>query len=117
MGKDSPECDEVRVDAAMGLDIRVLGAEEALRQLDGARLDSVDVVAAGVEAVTGRAFGVLIAEPVAHRKEDGRRGEVLAGNQLEVRTLVGELLTDALGDFREGGTDNVESGTEGDGFG
>src|SRR2546425_12643594 len=117
MREDRPEGDEVRVDAAVRLDVRVLGAEECLRQLDSARLDGVDVVAAGVEAVAGRAFGVLIAEPVAHREEDGRRGEVLAGDELEVRTLVSELLADALGDFRKGGADDVEGGAEGDGFG
>ena len=117
MGQDSPEGDQVRVDAAVGLDIGMLGAEEGLGQLDGARLDSVDVVAAGVEAVAGRAFGVLIAEPVAHREEDGRRGEVLTGDELEVRTLVGELLPDALGDLGEGGADDVEGGAEGDRFG
>ena len=117
MGEDRPEGDEVGVDAAVGLDVGVLGAEERLRQLDGARLDGVDVVAAGVEAVAGRALGVLIAEPVAHREEDGGRGEVLAGDELEVRTLVGELLADAVGDFGEGGADDVEGGAEGDGFG
>src|SRR5205809_7584699 len=117
MGEDRPEGDEVRVDAAVGLDVGVLGAEERLRQLDGARFDGVDVVAAGVEAVAGRALGVLIAEPVAHREEDGGRGEVLAGDELEVRTLVGELLPDAVGDLGEGCADDVEGGAEGDGFG
>ena len=117
MGEDGPEGDEVGVDAAMGLEVRVRGAEERLRELDGARLDGVHVVAAGVEAVAGRALGVLIAEPVAHREEDGGRGEVLAGDELEVRTLVGELLADAVGDFGERGADDVEGGAEGGGCG
>jgi hypothetical protein len=117
MGEDGPEGDKVGVDAAVGLDVGMLGAEEGLRELDGAGLDGVDVVTARVEAVAGLTLGVLIAEPVAHREEDGGRGEVLAGDELEVRTLVGELLADAVGDFGESGADDVEGSAEGDGLG
>src|SRR6266511_3251552 len=43
-----------------GLDVGVVAEKKALGQLDGVALDCVDVVAAGVEAVAGRALSVLV---------------------------------------------------------
>ena len=94
-----PEC---------GCDIGVRRAEQLARVLGGERLDGVDVLAAGVEAVADRALGVLVAEPGAHRQQHGRRGVVLAGDQLQRGALVGELLAGGLGDPRLDRGDHLE---------
>ena len=51
MGQDRPEGDEVGVDAGVRLDVGVRRAEQLAGVLGGERLDGVDVLAAGVEAV------------------------------------------------------------------
>ncbi len=112
--EDRPERDEVGVDAAVRLGIHVRRAEECARELVGARFDDVDVVASGIEAVPGRALGVLVAEPVAHREQHGRAREVLACDQLEVRPLVGELVQDGVGHGRLDPCDGIEGGAERD---
>ena len=58
----------------------------------GELLDGVDVPAAGVEAVPDRALGVLVTQPGTHRQQHGRRGVILAGDQLQRLALIGELL-------------------------
>ncbi len=117
LGEDGPEGDEVGVDAGVGLDVCVAGAEELAGVLGGEGLDGVDVAAAGVEAAADGALGVLVAEPVAHRQEGGRGGVVLGGDQLEHLALVGDLLADRIGHARLDGADHVEGGTEGGGLG
>ncbi len=91
------------------LRVGVLGTEQLAGVLGGERLDGVDVLAAGVEAVTDRALGVLVAEPGAHGEQHGRRGVVLAGDQLERTSLVAQLLTGGLGDPRLDRGDHLES--------
>ena len=61
-----PERDQICIDAAMGLRVHMLGSEQLARQLDRSRFDRIYVVAARIEAVTGDALRVLVAEPVAH---------------------------------------------------
>ena len=100
VGQDRPERDQVGVDAGVRLHVGVRRAEQLAGVLGGERLDGVDVLAAGVEAVADRALGVLVAEPGAHRQQHGRRGVVLAGDQLERGALVGQLLAGGLGDPR-----------------
>ncbi len=112
-GQDRPERDQVGVDARVRLDVGVRGAEQRLGVVGGELLDGVDVLAAGVEAVPDRALGVLVREPVAHRQQHGRRGVVLAGDQLERGALVGELLPDRLRDARLDGADDLERGAVG----
>jgi hypothetical protein len=116
-GQDGPEGDQVGVDAAVRLDVGVVAAEQALGQLHGPALDGVDVVAAGVEAVPGRALGVLVRQPVAHGQQGCRGGEVLAGDQLEVGPLVGQLGRDGRGDLGRRLADHLHGGREGDGLG
>ena len=70
--------------------------EEDARDL----LDDVDVLATGVEAVSDRAFRVLVRQPVPHRQQHRRRRVVLAGDELQRRPLVGELGPDGTGDRR-----------------
>jgi hypothetical protein len=94
------------------LGIGVVGTEEGAGQLIGSRLDGVDVFADGVQAVAGRAFGVLVAQPVAHRQQHRRAGEVLAGDQLEVTALIRQLLNDGASHRRVDTSDEVQSGGE-----
>ena len=96
VGQDRPEGDQVGVDARVRLRIGVRRPEQLARVLGGERLDGVDVLAGGVEAVTDRALGVLVAEPGAHRQQHRRRGVVLRGDQLQRGALVGELLACGL---------------------
>ena len=118
VGEDRPEGDEVGVDAGVRLDVGVLGAPNSSRACSAAtRLDGVDVLAAGVEAVTDGALGVLVAEPGAHRQQHGRRGVVLAGDQLQRRPLVGQLLAGGGGDPRFDRADHLEDGVVGAGGG
>ena len=98
VGEDRPERDQVGVDAGVRLGVGVRRPEQLARVLGGERLDGVDVLAAGVEAVADRALGVLVGEPGAHRQQHRRRGVVLAGDQLERGALVGELGACGLGD-------------------
>ena len=72
IGEDGPEGDQVRVDAGVRLGVGVFGAEEFAGMLGGDRLDGVDVLAAGVEAVPDGALGVLVGQPAAHREQHGR---------------------------------------------
>ena len=62
------------------------------------RLDGVDVLAAGVEAVPDGALGVLVGEPGAHRQQHRGRGVVLAGDQLQRIPLIGKLFAGRGGD-------------------
>ena len=108
LGQDRPEGDQVRVDARVRLDVGVRGAEQLAGVLGGQRLDRVDVLAAGVEAVPDRPLGVLVREPVAHRQQHRRRGVVLARDQLQRLALVGELGPDRVRDPRLDRADDVE---------
>ena len=83
VGQDRPEGDEVGVDARVRLHVGVRRAEQLAGVLGRERLDGVDVLAAGVEAVADRALGVLVGEPGAHREQHGGRGVVLARDQLQ----------------------------------
>jgi hypothetical protein len=116
-GQNRPEGDQVGVDAAVGLDVGVVAAEQALGQLHGPALDGVDVLAAGVEAVARRALGILVREPVAHGEQGGRGGEVLRGDQLEVGPLVGQLGRHGGGDLGRHLADHVHGGGEGERLG
>ena len=84
----------VGVGAGVGLDVGVLGAEEGLGPLARQRLDLVDDGVAAVEALAGVALGVLVGEDRAGRAQDRRRGEVLAGDELEGGLLPLELAVD-----------------------
>ncbi len=108
VGQDRPERHQVGVDARVRLHVGVLGAEELARVLGRDGLDGVDVLAGGVEAVTDRALGVLVGEPGPHRHQHRGRGVVLAGDELERGSLVGELGDGGRGDARLDGADHLE---------
>jgi hypothetical protein len=87
----------------MRLDVGVLGAEELLCPLAAEVLDLVDHLAAAVVALARDALGVLVVEPGAERLQDGGRGEVLGGDQLERLLLAAELVVHETGHHRVGG--------------
>ena len=112
--QDRPVADEVGVDARVGLDVGVVGAEELLGVPGRDGLDRVDVAAAGVEAVPDGALGILVGEPRAHGEQRRERGVVLRRDELQRVALIGQLLADGLGDGGLGGLDDLEHGLVGD---
>ena len=108
MGQDRPEGHEVGVDAGVRLGVGVRRAEQLARVLGRHRLDRVDVLAAGVEAVADGALGVLVAEPGAHGQQHRGRRVVLARDQLERTSLVDQLLAGRVGDPRLDRGDHLE---------
>jgi hypothetical protein len=87
--QQGPERHEVGVDARMRLYVGMVGTEERPGALGRQLFHDVDVAAAGVHPPPDGPFGILVAEPVAHRQKYRRRGIVLAGDQLERAALVG----------------------------
>ena len=81
----------VGVGAGVRLDVGVLGAEQRLGALDGEVLDVVDDRVAAVVALARVALGVLVGEHRAGGAQHRRRGEVLAGDQLQAGGLAFEL--------------------------
>jgi hypothetical protein len=67
----------------MGLHVGVLGTEERCGPPTGQFLDLVDDLIAAVVAPSRISLGVLVGEHRARRGEDGRRGEVLRGDELQ----------------------------------
>ena len=67
----------------VGLHVGVLGAEQGLGPLAGQVLDLVDDLVPAVVPAARIALGVLVGEHRAGGGQDGRRGEVLRGDQLQ----------------------------------
>ena len=93
--------------AAVGLHVGGVGAEELLDAVDGQLLGDVDELAAAVVALARVALGVLVGELAALGLHDGRRGVVLAGDQLDVVFLAAVLVLDGRPEL---GVDQGESG-------
>ena len=81
----------VGVGTGVRLDVGVLGAEQRLGPLDGQRLDVVDDGVAAVVALARVALGVLVRQHRPDGAQHRRRGEVLAGDQLQPGGLALEL--------------------------
>ena len=96
---EGEEDGEVGVRAAVGLDVRVLRAEELLGPLARDVLDDVDVRTAAVVAFSGVALGVLVGEDAARREEHGLRDDVFGGDELDVVLLAFELAVTGRGDL------------------
>ena len=73
--------------AGVGLDIDMLGAEQALEPVAGEVLDLVDELTAAVVAVAGIALGVFVREHAPDRLHDGGAGEVFTGDHLQPLVL------------------------------
>ena len=110
LGENRPERDEVGVDAGVRLHVRVVGTEQRNRMLGRDRLDLVDHLASGIEAVAGRALGVLVGQPGTHREQHRRRRVVLRRDELELAPLVRELVDDRGGDAGLDRADDFERG-------
>lgn len=115
VGQDRPVGGEVGVNAGVGLYVSVLSAEQSAGMLGGDRLDGVNVLATGVEAVAGSTFGVLIREPGTHGRQNWQGCVVFGSNKFEGMTLVGEFSTGGLRDPRLDLCDRVEHGAVGRG--
>ena len=111
--QDRPVGHQVGVDARVRLGVGVGRTEQFAGVLGGQRLDGVDVLAGGVEPVPDGALGVLVGEPGAHGQQHGRRGVVLAGDQLERIPLIGKLFAGGGGDARLDGLDHLQRGAVG----
>ena len=85
--------------ARVRLDVSVVSTEESLRTVNRQLLDFVDLFATTIPALTRVAFGILIRQHAALRFHNCRQGEVLRGNQFEVRLLTVELGLDEGVDF------------------
>ena len=90
---------EVRARAGVGLDVRVLGAEELAGALTGDLLGLVNAVAAAVVTLAGIALGVLVGQAGAHRQHNGGGDDVLRGDQLDVALLAVILVLDGRADL------------------
>ena len=77
--------------AGVGLDVRVLGAEELLGAVDRELLGDVDLLASAVVAPPRVALRVLVRQHRARRLEHGLGHEVLRGDHLERALLALEL--------------------------
>ena len=92
----------------MGLDVGVLGTEQLAGALDGDVLHLIHIDAAAVVTLAGQALGVLVGEHTAHGSHDGGRDDVLAGNELDVLALTGQLPVHGSPQFRVYGIDQAD---------
>ena len=90
----------VGLGAGVGLDVRVLGAEELLGAVDRELLGDVDLLAAAVVALARIALGVLVGEHRSGGLEHGLGNEVLGRDHLQRPLLAGELAVEHLRDRR-----------------
>ena len=104
---------EVGARAGVRLQVGVLGAEQLLGALDAEGLGLVDDLAAAVVALAGVALGVLVRQRRPQRGEHGRRGEVLAGDQLQTVVEAVALGEQDAGDLRVDGLERGEVGSPG----
>ena len=89
----------VGVGAGVGLHVGVRRAEQRLGPLAGDVLDLVDDLVAAVVALARVALAVLVGEHRARGAQHRRRGEVLAGDQLEGGVLALDLAVDEREDL------------------
>ena len=98
--QDGGEGGLVGLRAGVRLDVDVFGLEEFFGALAGEIFHLVGILAAAVVALAGVAFGVFVGEDAAGGFEDGLRGEVLAGDELDLAVLAARFRED---EFVDGG--------------
>ena len=99
---------QVGLCTGMGLDVGVLGTEQLAGALDGDVLHLIHIDAAAVVKPAGQALGVLVGEHTAHGSHDRGRDDVLAGNELDVLALTGQLPVHGSPQFRVYGIDQAD---------
>ena len=97
---------KVRLRARMRLHVGMFAAEQLLEPVARKVLHDVHVLAAAVIALSGIPFRILVGEVAPHRRHDGRRNDVLAGDEFEIAALTGKLLFHRLADFGVGVSDS-----------
>ena len=106
-GEDAEINGHVRLTAAVGLNIGVLGAEELLRAVDSQRFHDVHILATAIPAFAGIALGIFVGEARALGLHDRAAGEILARDEFDVLELAAVFLLDRGSDlgvgFGEGG--------------
>ena len=80
----------------------MIGPEQPLGTVDRERFDVVDDSVAAVVTLAGVALGVLVGEDRTDGAHDGRRCEVLAGDQLQPGDLTFGLGIDEIEQFGVG---------------
>ena len=88
--------------AGVGLDVGVLCAEQLAGALDGDVLHLIHIGTPAVVALAGQALGVLVGEDAAHSGHDGGRDDVLAGDELDIFPLAGQLTVHGRSQLRVG---------------
>ena len=101
---------QVGVGPGMGLDVGVLGPEQRVEAAPGQVLDLVDDLVAAVVAAARIALGVLVGEDRTGGGQDGGRGEVLRGDELQRRRLALGLGLQQLAHLGVAGQPRVERG-------
>ena len=102
-GLENAEVDgHVGLASAVGLDIRMVRAEEFFGAFDGEGLDHVDMLASPVPAATRIPLGIFVGQAGSLGLHDGPAGEVLGGDQLDVFELPMMFGGDRLSDLRIG---------------
>ena len=90
----------VRGSSAVRLHVCVIRTEQLLRAIDRKLLDLVDHFTATVVALARQPFRVLVRQRRTHRLHDGRRHEILAGDQFDGVALALNFLFDQMRNFR-----------------
>ena len=103
---------QIRLRAGMRLHVGVGCAEERPGALHRNVLQHVDVVAAAVIPLARITLGVFVRQDGTHGGDDGRGGDVLRGDQLDVLLLTVKFVFDAGGDLRVLRLQEVHAGFE-----
>ena len=112
--KDRPKSNHIGICPRMGLNISVISTKEITRQFGSLAFNRIYIVTTGVKAVIGDPLGVFIGKQIAHRQLRGQRTIILAGNHLEIRTLVGQLAHNIFCHIGRYGGDLFQRGQIGD---
>ena len=83
----------------MRLNVYKLCAEQLLCAGDCNILHNVDALASAVIPFAGVALRIFVCQHRAHRRHNGRRDDVLTGDQFKIAALAGKLRVHRVADF------------------
>jgi hypothetical protein len=89
----------VGLGSRVGLHVGAVGAEKGQSPVDGQLFGPVDELTSPIVPFFGVAFGVLVGQNAALDRHDRPAGDILGGNQLQVRLLTYSFIFDDPGDF------------------